>query len=345
MSQVLEEPDTPLRQVNIAINRTDYLFGNTVFNSFGWVRAMEVHPFSRRPWQSIGLSDDDYVPLLYDVTLYLPDPITTLAYEARQADQASLRREVVIMKGVLVDENMPASAWESDDTIDFLTRTGITMYGRLGMATLVGDLKVYEAFPELREAMMHDSDEEVREESTKSMAKLGGRRAAYVLREKLADKNETMRIREAAAECLFDIPYLENVPVLRDVYYETEYTRPKDVHPRAFNQQWLPCYCLTALGRISSLEALGVIEDGINGPFMEIEWAARWALELWKNGRRKLISSLRWEHERDDEETRLMHLLIKHGEYNKWKAYMEDGSVKPSVTGEGARGGGIRLNI
>lgn len=292
------------------IGEDRYTFNNVVFSPGGRSAGHDDSRFYR------GFHLMNYC---YDGgrDIYLPDVMATMAHENRTKYRKNAKEALKFVKSALIDQDLPASClletWDEMGGVEYLVY--LQEFGRSAILRMIDELKYQDAFPEVREAMMHDSDSGFRLDALEVTSRLGGRRAASALCEKLLDRDERMHTRMLAGKELSGFSYPESMSALREAYLETEYMRPRDNIDgiSVYMGLWMPAVCLAALSRITTPEALEVIERGIDGPFRETEFWGRKSLGRWIRNSASRLARQPYGPRTEERIEFLQRLVIKHG--------------------------------
>jgi len=290
------------------------IFENRVFNNrpFDLEEFKPRVPYSER-FQAGYYDANGYAKRINrNKELYLPDHIEMPYYLRNISREDLLRKNLSAMKQLLLDESIPDHYMLS--VIDAKNTTYHEDVGRLYLVTLVGELRLDLVIDELRQIMLHDLSYDMRKEAIRSISKLKSKKGARMLCEKMRDVGDNMKLREYAAREIYSYPSKHSVKPLRDTYEETQYVMPApvsgyDADYLITRGLWMPNYCLRALGKISSLEALEGIKIGFSHPEGSVQRWAQIALWEWIETNAKLIADGKFPGDAE-ERKKFMHNLI-----------------------------------
>lgn len=139
-----------------------------------------------------------------------------------------IQHNAEIMRWTLVDESIPLESKEkSFDIFDGCRRTN---------AIALGMLKYWPALPELREVMLHEYDDYLKEICIDAIGEIGLRAYPYRkdLREFIKSSNNPFS-QEEAVKALTRLKDKECVPLLRELFYETVYKIKRIPHKEMFS--------------------------------------------------------------------------------------------------------------
>jgi len=125
-------------------------------------------------------------------------------------------RNAEAMRMTLVDESIPLRV--DDGMVAYDIYDG----GRCMNAVALEDLKYWPALPELREAMLHDRNDELRIRCVSTIGVMGERAHKYRsdIRQSILDSSNEF-FQEEAVKTLGKLDDRESVPILRDLFNET----------------------------------------------------------------------------------------------------------------------------
>ncbi|PIN86534.1 hypothetical protein COV19_04550 [Candidatus Woesearchaeota archaeon CG10_big_fil_rev_8_21_14_0_10_44_13] len=227
-------------------------------------------------------------------SLYVSNKYKTRDHFRKMNFRDADRMKMEMMKGLIADESFPDHLVLGVDEDEY-TVYGVYDFGRQWLVWLAGDLGFEQALHELREVMLHDLSYEMRHQAIESISQLSGDRIPSALCDKLNDKDEKIRLRELAANKLYMHPSQNSVRPLREAYEERAYVPTGHEgfgHELDVSQgDWMPNYCLRALGKISTLDALEGIKAGFSHPMEEVQHWAHIALDEWISLNAGLLAS------------------------------------------------------
>lgn len=250
-----------------------------------------------------------------DNLLYLPDKAEEVPLDSITGIDTGYKRRMKGIEEFIANQTIPPNmifrVIEDEYSI-----IGVEDYGRLWFLDLVGEYQYEPAFEAVRQVMMSDPEFEMRESAIRCISKLDGPRVAVALSEKIADYNEHYMIREEAVKAIANHPLPSNIVNLRNAYDDSltnsEIKSRQSLEFQKVEGGWLPNYCLRAMGRISTLDALDAIEFAIPNPDSGISYNAMLALDTWvEHTGRKLFAGV-FRDESDQRAQLLKQLIYKY---------------------------------
>ncbi len=226
-----------------------------------------------------------------DRTMWLPDGFKTRDHLKRLYKDTLTTLRMEYAKEMIVDSNMPVHLYldwidNGDGTIEPIDS------GRLAMLHDIIRLEYREAFPQLREIVLHDDSAEMKWETVEGLGKLGGKESAMILRD-ILEYNEgpiSNYLKHDAVKELRHLPYPECARPIIKIFeenlaypddtlldYETSLEEQMGVHMGMTTEN----YCLIALSSIPTLEALEGIKIGIYHNDKAIHRQAVSAMHTW----------------------------------------------------------------
>jgi HEAT repeat protein len=115
-----------------------------------------------------------------------------------------------LYRRAVTDESLPVQGDDMEGALDWY-------FGRAAMADLLGRMGYGPAVPDVREAMLHDDSNQMREAAVRSLAALAGRRCVPDVIEVLKG-DPSLGVRYEAAEALGDLGDPRALHPLRDMF-------------------------------------------------------------------------------------------------------------------------------